>query len=132
MTQVDFYVLLPLIILVTWACALLLIDLFTPKGSKWLTALLAAFGLALALGFTLSQAGRENSAFSGMIALDGFSVFVNALLLLTGLLGIALAYGYIKRMGIERGEYYILMLFSISGMMLMAQACLSDCHLLVE
>ena len=122
MTQVDFYVLLPLIILVTWACALLLIDLFTPKGSKWLTALLAAFGLALALGFTLSQAGRENSAFSGMIALDGFSVFVNALLLLTGLLGIALAYGYIKRMGIERGEYYILMLFSISGMMLMAQA----------
>jgi NADH-quinone oxidoreductase subunit N len=38
------------------------------------------------------------------------------------LLGVALAYGYVKRMGIERGEYYTLMLFSISGMMLMAQA----------
>ena len=122
MTQVDFYVLLPLIILVAWACALLLVDLFIPKERKWLTAMLAAFGLALALGFTLSQLGRENTGFSGMVALDGFSVFVNALLLLTGLLGIALAYGYIKRMGIERGEYYTLMLFSISGMMLMAQA----------
>ena len=122
MTQVDFYVLLPLIILVFWASALLLADLFIPKERKWLTAMLAAFGLALTLGFTLSQLGRENTGFSGMVVLDGFSVFVNVLLLLTGLLGVALAYGYIKRMGLERGEYYTLMLFSISGMMLMAQA----------
>jgi NADH-quinone oxidoreductase subunit N len=122
MTQVDFYVLLPLIILVAWACALLLVDLFIPKSSKWITAMLAAFGLALTLGFTISQVGRENSGFNGMVALDGFSVYVNALLLVSGLLGVALAYGYVKRMGIERGEYYTLMLFSISGMMLMAQA----------
>jgi len=121
-TQVDFYVLLPLIVLTAWACALLLVDLFIPKGRKWLTALLAAFGLALSLGLTLSQAGQENTAFSGMAALDGFSVFVNALLLLSGLLGVALAYGYLKRMGLERGEYYTLILFSVSGMMLMAQA----------
>ncbi len=122
MTQVDFYVLLPLIILVTSACALLLADLFIPKERKWLTALLAAFGLALALGFTLSQLGLENTGFKDMVVVDGFSVFVNALLLLTGLLGVALAYGYLKRMGIERGEYYTLLLFSVSGMMLMAQA----------
>ena len=122
MTQVDFYVLLPLIILVVWACALLLADMFIPRERKWLTAMLAAFGLALTLGFTLSQVGSENSGFNGMVALDGFSIFVNALLLVSGLLGVALAYGYVKRMGIERGEYYTLMLFSISGMMLMAQA----------
>ncbi|GAB4422849.1 MAG: NADH-quinone oxidoreductase subunit N [Anaerolineales bacterium] len=122
MTQVDFYVLLPLIILVAWASALLLADLFIPRERKWLTALMAAFGLALTLGFTLSQFGRENTGFNNMVVLDGFSVFVNTLLLVTGLLGVALAYGYIKRMGIERGEYYTLMLFSISGMMLMAQA----------
>jgi NADH-quinone oxidoreductase subunit N len=121
-TQVDFYTLLPVILLVVWACALLLVDLFIPKERKWLTATLAAFGLALALGFTLSQVGRENTGFNGMVVLDGFAVFVNALLLVAGLLGVALAYGYIKRMGIERGEYYTLMLFSLSGMMLMAQA----------
>jgi NADH-quinone oxidoreductase subunit N len=46
----------------------------------------------------------------------------NILLLISGLLGIALAYGYTQRMGIERGEYYTLLLFSVSGMMLMAQA----------
>ena len=72
MTQVDFYVLLPLILLVAWTCVLLLVDLFIPKGSKWITAMLAAFGLALTLGFTISQVGRENSGFNGMVALDGF------------------------------------------------------------
>jgi NADH-quinone oxidoreductase subunit N len=122
MTQADFYTILPLTILTTWACVLLLIDLFIPKDRKSITALLSALGLALTLGFTLSQIGREVTGFSGMVVLDGFSTFVNALLLISGLLGIALAYGYVKRMGIERGEYYTLLLFSVTGMMLMAQA----------
>ena len=137
MTQVDFNIndilsILPLVILVVWASALLIGDLFIPKKRKWLTAMLAAFGLAVTLGYTLAQIGVEQPGFcytnpethftSCMIAADGFSAFVNALLLVSGLLGIALAYDYVKRMGIERGEYYTLMLFSISGMMLMAQA----------
>ncbi|MDP3185849.1 MAG: NADH-quinone oxidoreductase subunit N [Anaerolineales bacterium] len=122
MTQSDLYTILPNITLVVWACVLLLVDLFIPKTRKGLTALLAAVGLALSLGLTLSQSGREMSAFGGMVTLDGFSTFLNILFLATGLLGIAIAYGYLKRMDLERGEYYVLMLFSISGMMLMAQA----------
>jgi len=118
----DFYTIWPLTLLTIWACVLLLADLFIPKERKGLTALLSAFGLALTLGFTLAQIGDEGLGFNGMVVLDGFSIFVNALLLVSGLLGVALAYGYVKRMGIERGEYYTLMLFSITGMMLMAQA----------
>jgi NADH-quinone oxidoreductase subunit N len=122
MTQSDLYTILPIIILVVWACALLLVDLFIPKGRKGWTALLAAVGLAGTLGVTLAQAGREMAGFNGMVTLDGFSSFLDALFLASGLLGIAIAYGYLKRMGLERGEYYTLMLFSISGMLLMAQA----------
>ncbi|HEX6269555.1 MAG TPA: NADH-quinone oxidoreductase subunit N [Anaerolineales bacterium] len=122
MTPIDFYTILPLILLGIWTCVLLLVDLFIPKEGKGMTALLAALGLALTLGFTLSQVGRESTGFNGMVVLDGFSVFVNALLLVSGLLGVALAYGYVKRVGIERGEYYTFLLFSITGMMLMAQA----------
>ena len=122
MTQSDFYTVLPLTLLTAWACVLLLLDLFIPKDRKGITALLSALGLALTLGFTLSQIGREVTGFSDMVVLDGFSTFVNALLLVSGLLGIALAYGYVKRMGLERGEYYTLLLFSVTGMMLMAQA----------
>lgn len=122
LTPQDFQVITPYILLTVWACVLLLVDLFVPKDRKGITASLAALGLALALGFTLSQIGLEGTGFFGMVVLDGFSTFVNALLLVSGLLGVALAYGYVKRMGIERGEYYTLLLFSVTGMMLMAQA----------
>src|SRR6266498_265815 len=122
MTQADFTTVFPLTILVLWACVLLLVDLFIPKDRKGITALLSALGLALTLGLTLTQIGQETTGFNNMVMLDGFSVFVNALLLISGLLGIGLSFGYIKRMNLERGEYYTLMLFSISGMMLMAQA----------
>ncbi len=122
MTQTDFYTILPLIVLAAWACVLLLADLFIPKDRKDITAFLSALGLALTLGLTITQVGREQTGFNNMVVVDGFSVFINIILISSGLLGIALAYGYIKRMGIERGEYYTLMLFSITGMMLMAQA----------
>jgi NADH-quinone oxidoreductase subunit N len=118
----EFSIILPLTILIAWACVLLLVDLFIPKERKGITAFLATLGLALTLGFTVTQVGREATSFNGMVTLDGFSTFTSTLILLSGLLGIALAYGYIKRMGIERGEYYSLMLFSITGMLLMTQA----------
>jgi NADH-quinone oxidoreductase subunit N len=123
MTQTDFSTILPVTVLTAWASLLLLADLFLPRERKGWTALLAALGLALTMGITLAQIGQEFApGFGGMIVRDGFSTFLNVLFLLTGLLGIAVSYGYNHRMGIERGEYYPLMLFSVVGMMLMAQA----------
>jgi len=122
LTSADYSTIWPLIFLTVWASVLLLVDLFIPKDRKGITALLSVIGLALTLGFTLTQIGDGNTGFEGMVVIDGFAVFVNALLLVSGLLGIALAYGYVKRMGLERGEYYTLLLFSVTGMMLMAQA----------
>lgn len=125
MNQFDFNTIkpiLPIIVLTVWAIALLLVDLFIPKERKGLTALLAAAGLALTIGFVLTQTGQASYGFNGMVVLDGFSTFLNILLLFTGLMGISLAYGYLKRMDIERGEYYSLILFSVVGMMLMVQA----------
>ncbi len=120
MPDINFTVVLPLLFLTVWACLLLLVDLFVKQ--KGVTAFLAALGLALALGLTISQVGLTQTGFTSMVVLDGFSTFVNGLLLVSGLFGVALAYGYLKRMGLERGEYYTLLLFSIAGMMLMAQA----------
>jgi NADH-quinone oxidoreductase subunit N len=120
MPPLNFNVILPFGLLTAWACVLLLVDLFVRRTG--LTAFLAALGLALALGTTLSQVGLAETGFSGMVVVDSFSTFVNALLLVTGLLGVAVAYDYLKRLGLERGEYYVLLLFSVTGMMLMAQA----------
>jgi len=120
MPPLNFSLILPLLMLTIWACVLLLVDLLIKR--KEITALLAALGLAVSLGMTISQIGSSGAGFNNMVALDGFSIFVDALLLVTGLFSVALAHGYIKRMGIERGEYYTLLLFSVAGMMLMAQA----------
>jgi len=122
MTSSDLLTILPLTVLTGWACVLLLLDLFIPRARKGVTAFLAAAGVLVALALTLLQSGSELPGFGGMVVLDRFSTFVQALLLLSGLLGLALAYGYVKRMGLERGEYYTLLLFSLAGMMLMAQA----------
>ena len=113
---------MPMNIVILWACVLLLVDVFISGERKGWTALLAAIGLAAALLASLAQAGRELVVFNGMVVVDSFATFLNLLFLGSGLVGIALAYDYLKRMRIDRGEYYVLLLFSISGMMLMAVA----------
>ncbi len=116
----DLIALLPFAFLVAWAMILLLVDLWVKP--KWIIAILSAFGLAVTLGLVLSQAGHVRLAFHAMLAVDGFAVYLNVLFLACGLAAIALAYDYLRRMGIEHGEYYVLLLFSVSGMMLMAYA----------
>jgi NADH-quinone oxidoreductase subunit N len=120
--SVSLDAILPLTLLVGWACGVLLVDLFIPKTRKGLTALLAALGLLASLVVVVIRFGQTASAFGGMLMVDGFSTFLNVLLLASGLAGIALAYDYLKRTGLERGEYYVLLMFSISGMMLMSMA----------
>ena len=122
MTSNDIITLLPVIIVIVWAVLLLVVDLFVPKNGKSLTAMLAAVGMAAALGIDLAMSGRSEIAFNGMAVMDGFAAFSNAILLCSGIAGVALAYDYLKRMGWERGEYYPLMLFSTGGMMLLVQA----------
>jgi NADH-quinone oxidoreductase subunit N len=112
----------PLIIIIIWACVLLLVDLFIPKDKKAWTAILAAVGMLVAMGFSIAQTGVDTEAFGGMLAIDGFSQFLTILVLGSGLVAVMLSYDYLTRLGIQRGEYYVLLMFSISGMMLMAMA----------
>src|SRR5512136_702472 len=90
-------VVFPLVVLIAWACALLLVDLLIPKNRKGITAVLAALGLLLSMGLTIINFGRTAVGFSDMVIYDGYSFFLNFLFLASGLAGIALAYDYIKR-----------------------------------
>ncbi|MCJ7700350.1 MAG: NADH-quinone oxidoreductase subunit N [Anaerolineales bacterium] len=120
MTSTDFLSILPIVILVAWACITLLVDAFAKRTR--LTFTLAAIGLLVDLILVLNQGGKSIVGFNGMVVVDGFSVFLNALFLISGFAGLALAYDYNKRMDLARGEYYILLMFAVSGMMLMAGA----------
>jgi NADH-quinone oxidoreductase subunit N len=118
----DYLAILPLIILVSWALLLILADIFIPRERKGIMALLTGLGLLVTLGFTVARVSGQTVAFNGMIVYDGFAVFLCVLFLCSGLAAVALSYDYLRRMGIDRNEFYILLLFSISGMMLMAMA----------
>lgn len=113
---------LPLVVVTLWACALLLVDLFISKERKGLTALLAAIGMLASLIITLARLDLEAVVFNGMVTVDGFANFLTVLFLGSGVVAVALSYDYLKRMGLEKGEYYVLLLFTVSGMMLMAVA----------
>lgn len=119
---VSMQAILPLLVLGAWASVLLLLDLFIPEGRKGWTAALGALGLLTSLVLLLTGGWTPQAAFGGMLIVDGFSVFVSALLLVSGIAGIALAYDYLRRTGLEHGEYYPLLLFAVLGMMLMSMA----------
>ena len=72
------------------------------------------------------QWGQTGGAFIAggqpMVVVDNFATFLNTLYLLTGILAVFISVSYIRDAGLERGEYYFLMLFSIVGMMLMGMA----------
>ncbi|MRR29548.1 NADH-quinone oxidoreductase subunit N [bacterium] len=122
MTLNDFYSILPAAILIVWALVLLLADLWISKRTPVVTPVLAALGLVASIAGSVLYTGNVTSGFGGFILVDGFSRFLVPLFAVTGIFAIGLAYDYLKRMGIQRGEYYALLLFSVSGMMLMASA----------
>jgi NADH-quinone oxidoreductase subunit N len=113
---------LPALSLALGACILFVIDVFLPKNRKDMTAWLAVAGLGIAAilnGFTYNA---NQQAFTGMFRADAFTGFVNLVTLITTFLGVLTAYDYNKRMNIERGEYYPLLLLTASGIMFMGSA----------
>ncbi len=117
----DLTTILPLIFLMGWASLLLLVAVFV-KNRPALVPALSVVGLVVTGLLAWPGFSGEAFAFGGMYVADGFSTFITILLVISGLLTIGISTGYLKRMNLGRPEYYILMLFSISGMMLMASA----------
>jgi NADH-quinone oxidoreductase subunit N len=113
---------LPVISLALGATILLVIDLFIPKDRKSLTAWLALVGLAVSFIFNLATFNTADTAFFGMFRADTFSAFVNMTALAAAAISILLSVDYLKRLGIERGEFYVLLLFTTSGIMMMGHA----------
>ncbi|NJL92876.1 MAG: NADH-quinone oxidoreductase subunit N [Anaerolineae bacterium] len=114
---------LPVILLSLIASLLLVADRFIPNKRN--IAWLALAGVLLTLGVAVLQAGQvvefgnEGLAFSGMFVADQFSYVVNVVALLAALIGILVSFEYLERTQLDRGEYYVLLLFSAVGAMFM-------------
>jgi NADH-quinone oxidoreductase subunit N len=114
---------LPFLIVTIGGIALLLIDLGLKATQKSTVAWLSVAVLALAGLSALFQMGRSPAeALYGMVRADGYVFFLDALLATIGALSVLLAMRYNEAREIWRGEFYVLLLFSVSGMMLMGRA----------
>ena len=121
-SDLNLHLTLPALSVALWACILLIADLWIPKGRKDLTAWLAIGGLGFALVATLLIYREPGVAFGGMFVADQFSGFLNVIVLLTAIISVLLSIDYIKRTGMDRGEYYVLLLLTTSGVMFMSSA----------
>src|SRR5262245_56265410 len=119
--SVDYSVILQFLIVFGWATALLLVDLFLPRERARISGYLALLGVVIAAAAGVPFWGRSAATLNNMIALDNYGLALNWIFLLTAAITILISLDYLPRQGIERAEYYSLILFATGGMMLLAQ-----------
>ncbi len=114
-------ILLPEIALVATALMLLVLDALRPerRGAHFAFVTMVALGTAGYLSW--AQWGQDPvSGLGGMVVADRFGLFVRWVILLAAGLATLTAHGYLKPRGMDRAEFYALILLSTSGMTLLA------------
>src|SRR5207342_1360491 len=123
--HVDYHALAPEIVLGAGICLVLLVDLFIDDSKRWMLATLSGFVLlgALLPVVTLSVIGPDvRSLFDDRYVIDNFSLVMKALFLLAGYIVVLLSTHEIEEGGYHQGEYYVMLLSSIMGMVMMSSA----------
>ncbi len=119
---IDLRAIAPALVLSVAAVVVMLLDLLPPRDRKEHLGFVGLCGVLVSLVLTLMLWGADTRAFRGMVALDSYALFFNLVIgYATGLV-LLLSMDYLRRQGMEAGEFYILVLFSAVGMMLMASA----------
>ena len=77
---------------------------------------------AFAVAYAIIASRAPATAFGGMFIVDGFAVFMKALVLIGAALTLIMSLGFIRRENMERFEYPVLVLFATLGMMMMISA----------
>ncbi|HXE80230.1 MAG TPA: NADH-quinone oxidoreductase subunit N [Vicinamibacterales bacterium] len=121
MTESWFAALVPTVCVTAAALAAMVVEAFRRPGERPPIGLLGAIGLVAALVACVALWDADQVSF-GMVRADNFGLFASAIVLVAALLSVALSGPAIEREGLPPGEYYTLMLFAVSGMVLMAMA----------
>jgi NADH-quinone oxidoreductase subunit N len=119
--NIDFRAILPEIILTAIAIVVLGLDFFLPKKHKSILGYLSVLGLVILVPIVLVNAGSSPS-FGDMVIADHFAAFFKIIFLLAGIFTILISIGYVKRVNIDSGEYFYIILFATVGMMVMASS----------
>ena len=116
---VDLRPLVPAIIVAFTSLVVLLAQAFAAKGKQPPSAALSLMGLggALAAVWILASGPGRGAVLAEAVAADGFSLFFQALLLGVAIVVVLLSPSYLRANGLDRGEYYALLLMSVVGML---------------
>lgn len=124
--RVDYHALAPEIVLAAGICLVLLVDLFVSEHRRWITGTLTGFvllGAAIPV-VTLAVTGADvrSAIGDGRYVVDNFSLVLKAVFLLAAYIVVLLSTNEIEEGRYYQGEFYVLLLSSVLGMVMMASS----------
>ena len=124
-SQFNFALVLPEIVLLVAALAILLIDAFSNDPRRTLTYVCSNLTLAAVFVVTIWQwaNGVSGTSFYGLVVVDSFAHFVKAVSYLAVFATLVYSREYIQTRDMLRGgEFYVLVLLALLGQMVMISA----------
>ncbi|MGQ9502524.1 MAG: NADH-quinone oxidoreductase subunit N [Anaerolineae bacterium] len=118
--ELNLMPLYPLLVITGWAVLVLLVDLFV--HNQRVLGYLALIGVIVTGVITFALWPGVPTSFQNMAVSDASALFFNLVFLSAGVLGVLVAIDYLEHKDLQRGEYYVLLLFALGGMMTMAAA----------
>jgi NADH-quinone oxidoreductase subunit N len=119
---VDYLALAPELVIVATLLVVLSLDLFLPRERKYWVATVAVAGVALAAVplILLGVDGDTRSMFGDSFVVDTFALVLKGLLIVGAYIVLLMSVSYIESDRYYQGEYYLLILASLLGSMVMA------------
>ncbi len=119
----NLIVVLPELVLALLSVVVLLIDIFSESRSRLRqTAGLAMMAVVLTLAVCIALWGKNLSGYNGIVRLDSMGLLLSMVCLVSAGATILLASDYLRQIGSEKTEFFLLILLSTVGMMVMVKA----------
>jgi NADH-quinone oxidoreductase subunit N len=120
----DFHAVAPLIVITATILVVLVADFFFQYRRRFQTSQLATIGVLAAMVpiVTLAVEGGTRSMFGGAFVVDPYAIALMGFFVLAAYVALLLSVDYIGDGDYYQGEYYVLLLTSLLGMMVMAAA----------
>jgi NADH-quinone oxidoreductase subunit N len=113
---------LPEIVLVLVGTLIMVLEALRGTREARPLGYLGLAGLGAALWATMVAYTVPGMAFQGMLVVDGFSTFFRVVVIGAGMLTLLASFHYLRREGVDSGEYYALVLYSIAGQSIMVSS----------
>ncbi len=121
-TAAEFLPLLPELLLVGAAFALLMLDLFLSEKQRVITHVLAIAALVLVGVLLIVGWGGQGTVLSGMFVRDNMADVLKIGVCFVSAIALVYAWPYLRERDLYKGEVPVLILFAVVGMMLLISA----------